>query len=160
MNKEKVITYIKDVLAKNFIGDGIYSNREDSAQIYNALMSISVDTEYSRMSALLKLIKTQTGLNNKNLDDFIALLDKAASAEGEGVVEVPVKEEPVNDVTLETAAVDVSDPEIIIGNDEVIKSAEEVDDNSESAKGNVMVFVISLLVLIIIILAVIIVLFC
>ena len=158
MNKEKVISYIKNVLAKNFVGEGIYGKREDSPQIYNALMSINSDTEYSKMSALLKLIKTQTGLNNKNLDDFIELLDKAATEEDNAIYNVPVDENIVEDITT-----DISNQDIVIGDDEIISNPSDVegtDDASESAKGNVMVFVISLLILIIIILAVIIVLFC
>ena len=71
MNKEKVVAYIKDVLAKNFVGEGPYSKRPDSNQIYNALMSINTNTGYDRIEALLNLIKKNAGINNKNLDDFI-----------------------------------------------------------------------------------------
>ena len=78
MNKEKVISYIQEVLAKNFTGNGPFSNRADSNQIYNALMSINMNTEYSKMVALLNLIKKNTGINNKNLDDFINLIDQEA----------------------------------------------------------------------------------
>ena len=37
-----------------------------------------MNTEYSKMVALLNLIKKNTGINNKNLDDFINLIDQEA----------------------------------------------------------------------------------
>lgn len=145
MNKEKVITYIKEVLAKNFTGNGIYSNREDSPQIYNALMSIDENIEYKKMAALLNLIRTKMDISNKNLDDFIDLLNKEAAKEvTEEVVPNPLEEE-----------IEEKPPVIINNNVE-----EDEEDNNEAAKGNIMIFVISLLVLIIIILGVIIFLFC
>lgn len=170
MNKEKVITYIKDVLAKNFTNGGIYSTRTDSTQIYNALMSINQNTEYSKMAALLNLIKKQAEINNKNLDDFINLLEQEALKENNAqpVLEAKTEEPQIKEQQNEEGQFEIKyandiipkeEPELIVNN--TVKENKKVEEeDSESAKGNIMIFVISLLVLIIIILAVIIILFC
>lgn len=174
MNKEKVISYIQEVLAKNFTGNGPFSNRADSSQIYNALMSINMNTEYSKMVALLNLIKKNTGINNKNLDDFINLIDQEAKKSQikepkEVVIEPPKVDSSIYEkpyptrmdnhnyvINEETEDYEKDEPEIL----PIKHQDEEVEETEESAKGNIMIFIIVLLVAIIIILGIIIFLFC
>ena len=176
MEKEAVIRFIHEGIAKNFTGTGIYSTRPDSSQIYNALMSVNVNTEYKKIYALLDLIVKNVGIHNENLTKFMEVINKEAAKEIEtsqapqvnNTVNTPVQE-PVKTEPVPTQPV-LEDIRETVGNDEIVFHSmrnKPIDDSvfddelkSEAAKGNVMIFIISLLVVIIIILAVIIALFC
>ena len=160
MEKEAVVNFIHDGISKNFTGTGVYAKRPDSAQIYNALMSVNLETPYDKIYALLQVITKNVGIKNENLDKFIEIIGDYAKKEETlaSNVNKEVAPTPVEEVKKEVK----EENNITYHNVPKVAKEDDLDDElkSETAKGNIMVFIISLLIVIIIILAIIIILFC